>query len=281
MADEIKNRSFRISDETTEKFRQLCSNFDNQNVALNALISAYEVQQAKAVLTDRQTDVSDYDAHLQALQKAFLHSLEVNENAESRIRQEFQRQLDSKDSVISDLQERIKQAESDVETATSHATIATDEANARVEQAKNETDSLQKELISANKQVSELSESLIAVKSQIADKQQIIDNLNQQLTTAKVMTERTESAEARAVKAESELNAVKSEVKELKQQLVSQQTTAEQSAKVAERLAEADKREAIADIREKHVAELDELRERIQALTEEIFTLKSDKKLDE
>ena len=71
-------------------------NFDNQNVALNALISAYEVQQAKAVITERQTDISDYDTHLQALQRAFLHSLELTENTEERIRQEFQRQLDSK-----------------------------------------------------------------------------------------------------------------------------------------------------------------------------------------
>lgn len=51
----------------TKKFRQLCSDFDNQNVALNALISAYEVQQAKVILTERQTDVSDYDTHLSIL----------------------------------------------------------------------------------------------------------------------------------------------------------------------------------------------------------------------
>ncbi|MDE6848359.1 MAG: hypothetical protein K2O29_02015 [Ruminococcus sp.] len=56
MAEEIvKARSFRISDEVTEKFRLLCGEFDNQNTALNALISAYEVQQAKAVLSDRRT----------------------------------------------------------------------------------------------------------------------------------------------------------------------------------------------------------------------------------
>lgn len=275
MADELKNRSFRISDETTEKFRQLCSGFDNQNVALNALISAYEVQQAKVVLTDRQTDVSDYDAHLQALQTAFLHSLEVNENAESRIRQEFQRQLSSKDLTISDLQDSVRIAEQAVQTAKEQVKIVTDEANARVEQAENEVNSLQNELIVVNKQVSELSENLIAVKSQVADKQQIIDSLNHQLTAAKAMTEKAESSESRAIKAESELDVVKSEVKELKQQLTLQQTTAEQSAKVAEKLAEADKREALADVKEKYVAELDELRKHIQALTEENFNLKS------
>lgn len=301
MAEEVmKTRSFRISEEVSEKLKAICSEFPNQSVALESLISAYEVQNATAVLTDRQTDISDYNSHMQALQTAFLHSLEVNENAESRIRQEFQRQLESKDLTISDLHERIRKAESDAERATEQATIETAEADARVEQVTKENDSLQKEITSLKKQSSELSESLTAVKSQIADKQQIIDNLNQKLTDTKVMTSKVESAEARAVQAESELSDIKlelseakklhesevkelnqkyeAEVRELKQQLASQQTTAEQSAKLAERLAEADKREAIASLKESYVAELDELRRKIQTLTEEIFNLKSQKK---
>lgn len=278
MADELKNRSFRISDETTEKFRQLCNDFDNQNVAMAALISAYEVQQAKAVLTERQTDVSDYDTHLQALQRAFLHSLELNENAESRIRQEFQRQLESKDSIISDLQERIRKAESDAERATKQAAITAAETNASVEQAIKENDSLQEKLNSSDKQVSELSARLTSVQSQVTDKQQIIDNLNQKISEAETATKKADEAEARALKAESELNEVKSDVKELKQQLASQQTAAEQSAQVAERLAEVAKREALADLKEKYIAELDELRKRVQELTEENFRIKSTEK---
>ena len=43
-----------------------------------------EQQNAKAILVDRQTDIADYDMHIQALQSAFLRSLELNENAERR-----------------------------------------------------------------------------------------------------------------------------------------------------------------------------------------------------
>lgn len=81
------------------------------------MITAYEIQQAQAIITERQMNISDYDTHLQALQRAFLHSLELNKNAESRIRQEFQRQLESKNSIILDLQERVRQAEQAEQTA--------------------------------------------------------------------------------------------------------------------------------------------------------------------
>lgn len=290
MSEEVmKTRSFRISEEVSEKLKAICGEFPNQSVALESLISAYEVQNATAVLTDRQTDISDYNSHMQALQTAFLHSLEVNENAESRIRQEFQRQLESKDSIISDLQERIRKAESDAERATEQAAITAAEANASVEQVIKENDSLQEKLNSSDKQVSELSVRLTSVQSQVTDKQQIIDNLNQKISEAETATKKADEAEARALKAESELNEVKSElseakklhesdVKELKQQLASQQTAAEQSAQVAERLAEVAKREALADLKEKYIAELDELRKRVQELTEENFRIKSTEK---
>lgn len=277
MSEELKNRSFRISDETTEKFRQLCSDFDNQNIALNALISAYEVQQAKTLITERQTDIGDYDTHLQALQSAFLHSLELNENAETRIRQEFQRQLDSKDNTIADLQERIKQAESDIKTAGEQVTTITVESDTRVKQAMNELDSMKKELVSANQQITELSESLTAVKSQIADKQQIIDNLNQQLSNVKEMTKKAETAEARAIKAESELKDVKSELDGIKHKYTADIKELKQQLTLQAKEAEADKKEALADLKEKYITELDELRKKVQSLTEENFNIKSAK----
>ena len=113
MNEDLKVRSFRLSEEVAEKLRRISEEFDNQNAALESLISAYEIQSAKAVLTDRQTDISDYDAHLQAIQSAFLHSLEINENAEKRIRAEFQSLLSSKDDMIMMLQEQLEAAKAE------------------------------------------------------------------------------------------------------------------------------------------------------------------------
>ena len=113
--DELKTRSFRVSEEVSTKLKELCENFDNQNSALSALLNAYEVQNARAVLTDRQTDIADYDTHIQAIQSAFLRSLEINENAEKRIRTEFINLLNSKDQTIVQLQTEKAQADEQVE----------------------------------------------------------------------------------------------------------------------------------------------------------------------
>ena len=113
--DELKTRSFRVSEEVSTKLKELCENFDNQNSALSALLNAYEVQNARAVLTDRQTDIADYDTHIQAIQNAFLRSLEINENAEKRIKTEFINLLNSKDQTIVQLQAEKAQADEQVE----------------------------------------------------------------------------------------------------------------------------------------------------------------------
>ena len=113
--DELKTRSFRVSEEVSTKLKALCENFDNQNSALSALLNAYEMQNAKATLTDRQTDIADYDTHIQAIQSAFLRSLEINENAEKRIKTEFINLLNSKDQTILQLQTEKAQADEQVE----------------------------------------------------------------------------------------------------------------------------------------------------------------------
>ena len=38
--DELKTRSFRVSEEVSTKLKELCENFDNQNSALSALLNA-------------------------------------------------------------------------------------------------------------------------------------------------------------------------------------------------------------------------------------------------
>lgn len=283
---ETKVTSIRADEETTSRFKELSEQYPNSAECLKALINAHEMAQAKGILAGQETNINDFQSHLDSIMRGYINALDMTANAENRIRQEFQRQLDSKDYTISDLQNSLRISTEAELTAREQAKTTKIEADERVEQATKEIDSLQKELTSVKKQSSELSESLTAVRSQIVDKQQIIDNLNQQLTNAKAMTEKAESAEARAVKAESELSAVKSElseakklhesdVKELKQQLASHVTSAEQAAQLAEKLAEADKREALANQKEKYIEELDKLRQEIKALTEENFTLKA------
>lgn len=255
MADELKNRSFRISDETTEKFRQLCSGFDNQNVALDALISAYEVQQAKAVITERQTDISDYDTHLQALQSAFLHSLELNENAESRIRQEFQRQLDSKDQTIQDLQERVKVAELSEQSANEQATAIADEMSSLRKYMDNQINNLNNELQTTKK-------ALATAEEQITDKQALLDESHRQLVQAQQGIEKLTELEAMARTSEQAQRTAEQENEHLKAELERQKADFENKIQLMQEKAEIAQEKAVLEERAKAT-------ERIQALVDE------------
>ena len=63
MADtEKKVRSIRADDETFQKFRTLCEEWGGQSEAFNALISAYELAQAKKLLSGQADSISDFQA---------------------------------------------------------------------------------------------------------------------------------------------------------------------------------------------------------------------------
>lgn len=104
---EIKTRSIRADNDSFEKFKAIAEGFPNQAQAMAALISTYEVQKSKALIPDRQTEIETFAVHVQKINEIYNHSLILNHDAETRIRAEFQRQLESKDTVIQELQEKL------------------------------------------------------------------------------------------------------------------------------------------------------------------------------
>ena len=179
MNNEMKVRSFRISDSVAEKFKAFCGEFDNQSVALDSLISAYEVQNARAILTERQTDIADYDTHIQAIQSAFLRSLEINENAEQRIRAEFNNLLSEKEKIAQNATERADTEQKAREQAETISAMLSDqveqlkrqlmELETRVEQAKNSQQQ-------AEQTSSELSQELASLKSAYSETQRTLSD---------------------------------------------------------------------------------------------------------
>jgi len=102
---ELKVKSFRADDETFEKFKSLATEeFGNQGQCLAALINLYEIEKSKLVLGDRKLEVETFQSHLNRLAEMFLSSMHLNQDAEIRIRGEFEKLLISKDKTISDLQ---------------------------------------------------------------------------------------------------------------------------------------------------------------------------------
>lgn len=124
MADgkELKPKSFRIDDETADKFKEISAAIGgNQQETLAKLIEAYEFQAGKAVLTEKKADIDQFEKYVNAITRMFMGSLEDNQNITETVRTEFDAQLKSKDATIQDLQEKLTVAKQLKEDATMKA----------------------------------------------------------------------------------------------------------------------------------------------------------------
>lgn len=107
---EYKVKSFRVDDETFEKFKAISTDvFSNQGQCLSALINLYETENSKATIIERKLEIEDFQTHANKLNELFLMSLQLNQDAEIRIRSEFEKLLESKDRTIIDLQNKNKE----------------------------------------------------------------------------------------------------------------------------------------------------------------------------
>jgi len=265
--EDLKTRSFRISESVAEKFKQISEDFDNQNAALESMISAYEIQSAKAVLTDRQTDISDYDSHLQAIQSAFLHSLEINENAEKRIRAEFQNLLSSKDEMIMMLQEQLEAAKANGTKAEQTLQELTDRAEQDAQAANEQIAEYIKQAENAEAAKNAAERATEAAETARKELHDILHDTKQQLTES-----RTDALRAKEEKEKSD-----EKIKELSEQLSEQRKRAEKAE------SELEKQKSAADITAERAAvalekavveEQSKYTKQIHSLYEEIDSLR-------
>ena len=105
---EVKPKSFRLDDDTAERFRDIAAEIGgNQQETLSKLIEAYEFQRGKAVLIERKADIERFEGYVNLLSRMFMGVLEDNQNVSETVRGEFVAQLNAKDMTIRDLQDKV------------------------------------------------------------------------------------------------------------------------------------------------------------------------------
>lgn len=248
--------AIRADEETKAKFKAIAETFENNGIALESLLNAYEMQTAKDTLTVRRTDIEDFDIHLQAISSAFLHSLEITENTTERVRAEFQSRLESKDNTISDLQQKLHQAEQARKTADEQAESAKNELAETDARYSDRIQQLESELSTAT---STISQSEAALK----DKQTIIDSLTVENVKLRDEAQRTESAETALKTAEARINELENTI-ELDRQ--KSENNLEKAVLQAERTATTELKKftgETAKVKEKLLATITELNEKV------------------
>lgn len=268
---ELKPKSFRIDDETAEKFKEISNTIGgNQQETLAKLIEAFEFQSGKAILTDKKADIEQFEKYVSAITRMFMGSLEDNQNITETVRTEFDALLKSKDATIQDLQEKLTVAKQLKEDATLKARAHADE-NARLN---NVIDSLNNEY---NSKMDDM-------QSMLSDK----DNLNKALTDScndlKAKIEGMKDAAEQSAIFREELEQIKKEHEkiirehsELKKQMQQEQTAHEK---------------AISELRQHEADALERLKEQLQiaqdkavlqiekSYQEQIQKLKADKQAE-
>ena len=272
---ELKPKSFRIDDETAEKFKEISSAIGgNQQQTLAKLIEAYEFQSCKAVLTDKKADIEEFEKYITAITRKYMGSLEDNQNLSQTIRTEFDALLSSKDTTIQDLQSQLTTAKQIKEEAASKAQMHADE-NARLNGV---IDSMTKEY---NSKMDDL-------QTMLADK----DSLNKALTDScnelKTKAEGMKKAAEQATTLQSDLEKLQKEYdklvheqadleKQLKQEQSSHEKTLEQQREQSQisldkAVLEVERKyqKQLQTLKEKHQAEIDQYQQKYLTLLEQM-----------
>lgn len=272
---ELKPKSFRIDDETAEKFKEISSAIGgNQQQTLAKLIEAYEFQSGKAVLTDKKADIEEFEKYITAITRKYMGSLEDNQNLSQTIRTEFDALLSSKDTTIQDLQSQLTTAKQIKEEAASKAQMYADK-NTRLNGV---IDSLNKEY---NAKMDDL-------QTMLADK----DSLNKALTDScnelKTKAEGMKKAAEQATTLQSDLEKLQKEYdklvheqadleKQLKQEQSSHEKTLEQQREQSQisldkAVLEVERKyqKQLQTLKEKHQAEIDQYQQKYLTLLEQM-----------
>lgn len=264
--EELKTRSFRVSEEVSSKLKAVCADFDNQNAALDALIRAYEVQMAKAVIVDRKTELADLDTHLQSLQSAFLRSLELNENAEQRIRAEFRSLLDSKDEIIIQLQSdnaQLQEQAGQAETAYSDLKQATDE---RIEAMKVEVAEKEKNAQNAAERTAEAIKAREQAERIATMSTEQVEQLKTRVSELTAKANKSDEYKADKERLEASEAVCKARIGELEKKLVEEQEKAAAAMAAAAEMAAQDKasavKVAIAETKEIYQEKIEQMQEK-------------------
>lgn len=107
--EKILPKSFRITEDTSAKFREITKELDlkNQEETMSKLIELYELQKGKEALPEMKETIDTFEEHLKVASSMFMLALENNQTMRSMVRTEYEDQLRSKDKLIMDLQNTI------------------------------------------------------------------------------------------------------------------------------------------------------------------------------
>ena len=114
--NKTKTSTLRINAGDEESFKQyLKDNGYTQAEGFKNLVALMELDNAKEQLSDRAKEIDTFRDTVNKLIAFYINSLEINQVAEERIREEFKKELSTKDNTIRNLQEQLQEQKEKIE----------------------------------------------------------------------------------------------------------------------------------------------------------------------
>ena len=165
----IKPTSMRLGEEDLKQFKQYADELGlNQAEAFNSLIALAELEKAKNSLNDRAKSIDVFRSTINSLVGFYINSLEENSRAEDIIRQEFSKQLETKDNTIQDLQEKNRAVTGEMAELKKYQ----DQQNQVINNYSKEVESLNESIEDKNKQLNTLEQNNAMLQEQLIEYKQ-------------------------------------------------------------------------------------------------------------
>lgn len=194
---EVKQTNFRIDQDTADAFRRFCEeNGMNQAQGFDHVMQVVELDKAKAATPGRAIEIEGFEKSIKDVMAAYLNSIEINNRAEARIREQFASTLDRKDKTIDELREKIEQLQASKEVA--------ENSQAEAQKAQSTAEEREKNAI----------EQMEAAKKTAADQERINTMLTVQLADATGKLDGYDVLKASETALKAEVTDLKHEVKE-------------------------------------------------------------------
>lgn len=183
MARDVRQASFRLNAEDTERFKAFCDESEMTAAqGFSVLMEIMELDRAGKTLPARKTEIENFEQLTKSMVSAYLHSLELNENAENRIKEQFLAQLDSQTRTISDYQDQVSSLQLQLEEAVDFA-----------ESFRSDLQMAQESIENIEKAREQLEHDITVLKDdrdkQIVDKENIIAMLTEKLLVSEQRAE--------------------------------------------------------------------------------------------
>ena len=293
MSDEkiLKPKSFRITDETADAFKQISTEIGgNQQEALAKLIETYEFQKGKAILTEKKADIDQFEQYITILTRMYMSSLEDNQNITTTVRTEFEALLQSKDQTIQDLQAQLTAAKQLKEASAAKAKGFSDEntrLNDYIESLKTEysskTNDLQAQLTDKDSLNRALTDSCNDLKNKLnalQEEHKEFSSIRSKLAELTDKCTKLEHSKAEAEKAlKSAISNHKQELAQLKQQEADSLTRIKEQADLEKDKAllalEKDYQKQIQVLKEKNQSDVDKDQQKYFDLLQQLKSITS------